>query len=86
MYFLNKKEENIMFKMWELNESDIFTLKKYINLPYTTIASILKRLEVNGFCIKEKYPFSNKYYYRILIDKEQYANIIISYFLRNYFD
>lgn len=84
---LTHQEENVMRYIWDLKEcviKDIVEKMEKPHPPYTTIASIVKKLEEKGYLDAKKY--SNIYVYSPKIKEDEYKKSFMSGVVRNYFE
>ena len=86
MQKLTVQEEEAMQIVWKLGKGFI---KDFLDLypepkpPYTTLASIIKKLETKGFVKSVKYR--TIYEFRPAISEKEYAKKCMSHFVRDYF-
>lgn len=84
---LNKNEETVMRILWKLEKA---FLKEVVQefpepkLPSTTIASIIKKLEVNGLIDHETFNKSHQYF--PVLKEDQYKHVELKSLLGNYFN
>ena len=83
---LTPQEEQLMLYIWEYGKGFI---KDYRNLypdqkpPYTTLASIIKKLESKGYIAAKLY--GNSYEYRPVIKEEEYKKQYMSDIVETFF-
>jgi predicted transcriptional regulator len=84
---LTSQEEQLMLYVWEKGKGFI---KDYRNMysgepkpPYTTVATIMKKLENKGYVSARLY--GNTYEYRPKIKAEKYKNEYLSNIVSNFF-
>ena len=83
---LTPQEEQLMLYIWEHGKGFI---KDYRNMypdpqpPYTTLASIIKKLESKGYLSSKMY--GNTYEYRPKIKQKEYKKQFMSEVVDNYF-
>jgi predicted transcriptional regulator len=84
---LTPQEEQLMFYVWKQGKGFI---KDYRNLypgdskpPYTTVATIMKKLEAKGYVSAKLY--GNTYEYRPKIKQEKYKSHYVSDMVTNLF-
>jgi predicted transcriptional regulator len=86
MQKLTIQEEEAMQAVWKLGKGFI---KDFLDLypdpkpPYTTLASIIKKLESKGYVKSVKYR--TIYEYRPAISENEYAKKYLSHFVKDYF-
>ena len=83
---LNAKEEQIMQILWELENAfmkDIWEALDEPRAPITTIASIVKKLEKEGFIDHEAFGRTHRYF--PAIKKEDYRQSSFKRLVDNYF-
>jgi predicted transcriptional regulator len=86
MQKLTVQEEEAMQAVWKLGKGFI---KDFLDLypdpkpPYTTLASIIKKLETKGYIKSVKYR--TIYEYRPAISENEYAKKYLSHFVKDYF-
>jgi predicted transcriptional regulator len=86
MQKLTLQEEEAMQIVWKTGKGFI---KDFLDLypdpkpPYTTLASIVKKLETKGYIKSVKYR--TIYEYRPAISEKEYAKKYMSHFVRDYF-
>ena len=72
MIRLTEKEELVMKSIWEI--ASPFSIRDLSSpYPYTTVASIVKNLQMKGYVsIKTPMKATNRYLYNIVISKDDY--------------
>lgn len=83
---LTAQEEDVMQRIWKLNEclvKDIVQTFDEPQPPYTTVASIFKNLERKEY-IKAK-RIGNTYQYSPKISEEEYKKSFLSKLVKSYF-
>lgn len=84
---LTQQEEVVMKAIWE---AGLGAVRDFIDVlpkpqpPYTTIASVVKKLEKKGYLSSRK--FGNTYVYSPLITEEKYKSKFLSRFVNDYFE
>lgn len=84
---LTHQEENIMLYIWKLKECAIKDIVDSMNEsrpPYTTVASIVKKLDEKGYLDTRR--FGNVYVYAPKIKEDEYKKSFMSGVVRNYFE
>lgn len=84
---LAKREEEVMQVIWDLEKAlvnDIIPKLPVKGLPYTTISTIVRRLERKGFVGYKSYGKTHEYF--PLITKAEYKKSQLTTFVRSYFD
>lgn len=83
---LTPQEEQLMLYIWEQGKGFV---KDYRDMypdpkpPYTTVATIIKKLESKGYVSSKMY--GNTYEYRPKIKQEKYKSSFVSGIVSNYF-
>lgn len=83
---LNPKEEQIMQILWQLENAfmkDIWEALETPRPPITTTASIVKKLETEGFISHETFGRTHRYF--AAIKKEDYRQTSFDRLIDNYF-
>ncbi len=83
---LTHTEEEAMLVLWKLNEGtikDVLDQYSQPRPPYTTLASVIKKLEAKGYL--EASMSGNTNVYRPLISEEAYKSGYLSGIVDNYF-
>lgn len=83
---LTRGEEQIMQILWHLGEGNVSEIIAKIEEPkpaYTTVATFMKILEEKDFV--DRKPSGRSFTYFPLIDKQTYAQRVLSNTLNNYF-
>lgn len=83
---LTPQEETAMLALWKLGQGfvkDIIEEMGAENIPYTTLASIVKNLEKKSFVKSEK--LANAYRYSPKIKETEYKKKHMNVFVSNYF-
>ena len=84
---LNKNEETVMRILWKLEKA---FLKEVVQefpapqLPSTTVASIIKKLEQLGFVNHETYNKSHQYF--PVLKEEEYKHVELKSMMTTYFN
>lgn len=84
---LTYQEENIMLHIWNLREcvvKDIVEAMDHPRPPYTTVASVVRKLHEKGYLNARKY--GNVYVYTPKIKEDDYKKSFMSGVVRNYFE
>lgn len=84
---LTRGEEEIMQLLWRLGEANVNDLLAEMSEPkpkYTTVATFLKILEDKAFVARK--PNGRGYSYYPLVEKETYAQQVMTSVLGSYFD
>ncbi len=87
MQRLTQQEEELMLIAWEIKEGvvkDFIAKMKNQTMPYTTVSSMIKKLETKGFLTSKLY--GNTYVYRPKISVEKYKNSFLTNVVQNYFE
>jgi predicted transcriptional regulator len=84
---LTSQEEQLMLYVWEMGKGFIKDFRnKYpgdSKPPYTTVATIMKKLEAKGYVLATLY--GNTYEYRPKIKRDKYKSYYVSDLVSNYF-
>ncbi|MDR0332153.1 MAG: BlaI/MecI/CopY family transcriptional regulator [Dysgonamonadaceae bacterium] len=87
MRSLTPQEEQLMRYVWQGKEGFIRDFRKMYDSkplpPYTTVATIMKKLEAKGYVSGKRY--GNTYEYSPLIEQENYTKASMSAMVSNYF-
>ncbi len=86
MEHLTPQEEQLMLYVWKYGKGFIKDYKEMYpdpKPPYTTVATIMKKLEVKGYVSTKLY--GNTYEYRPKIKQEKYKSDYVSGIVGNYF-
>ncbi|GAB5553913.1 MAG: BlaI/MecI/CopY family transcriptional regulator [Saprospiraceae bacterium] len=84
---LNSKEEQIMQILWRLERAFVKEIRAEMDMPkppITTVSSIVRKLESEGWIGFE--AFGKTYRYFPIIEKERYLKSSFKRMLNNYFD
>jgi len=84
---LTKREEEVMSVIWDMGRAlvnDITPRLPIPDLPYTTVSSIVRILEMKGFVDHKSYGRTHEYF--PVISKEEYRNFQMKSFVKKYFD
>ncbi len=84
---LTKAEEEIMQRLWQLEEANVATIIENMSDPkpaYNTISTIIRILENKEFVSHRKE--GKGYIYFPLVKKEEYSNQSINKLMTNYFN
>jgi len=87
MMRLTPAEEQVMLRLWGLNEATVQDLINFYPMPkpaYNTTSTIVRILEKKGF-IKHKKK-GKGYIYLPKISKSAYRDYVAGWLLENYFD
>jgi BlaI family transcriptional regulator, penicillinase repressor len=86
MQKLTPQEEETMQAIWKTGEGNIklFLDTMDSRIPYTTLASTIKKLEKKGYL--NSVLTGNAYIYRPLVTEEEYKNRFMNSFVKNYFE
>lgn len=87
MQRLTPAEEQVMLRLWGLQEATVQDIINFYPLPkpaYNTTSTIVRILERKGF-IKHKKK-GRGFVYMPKIDKLEYRNYLADWMLNNYFD
>ncbi|MDN4754817.1 BlaI/MecI/CopY family transcriptional regulator [Porphyromonadaceae bacterium W3.11] len=82
---LTEKEELVLIGIWK-SPSPFSIGDIPVNFPYTTTASIVKRLQEKRFVSLVPTSLKQKYLYQVLISKEEYLYFILDHFLLNVYE
>lgn len=83
---LTFQEEEVMISVWQVGTGavkDFINNLKNSDIPYTTVASIVKNLEKKGYVVAKKY--GNTYVYTAAISENEYKSKFISGVVQKYF-
>lgn len=83
---LTFQEEEVMLSIWQVGIGaikDFIQNMKDSEIPYTTVASIVKNLERKGFVTSRK--FGNTYVYTAAINESEYKSKFMSGVVQKYF-
>ncbi len=83
---LTHREESIMQIFWKLGKAfikDVMQELEEPKPPVTTVSSIVRKLEANGYLAHEAFGKTHRYY--ALIKKEEYRKFSLEKFVDNYF-
>lgn len=84
---LTQQEEMVMKAIWETGLGavrDFMEVLPSSKPPYTTVASIVKKLEKKNYLNSRK--FGNTYVYSPAISEERYKSKFLSRFVNDYFE
>jgi len=84
---LTKKEEEIMQILWEIERglvNDVIVRFPDPKPPYTTVSSVIRRLEKKGYVGYKAYGKTHEYF--PIIAKGDYRKRTFKHLLQNYFD
>lgn len=84
---LSPQEESVMQAIWQIGMGAVRDMMAYLpspKPPYTTVASVVKKLEKKQYLDARK--FGNTYVYTPLVSQEQYKARFMSHFVNHYFD
>ncbi|HYM94498.1 MAG TPA: BlaI/MecI/CopY family transcriptional regulator [Chitinophagaceae bacterium] len=83
---LSDLEQEVMNFIWDKNESSVRDVLEYLNktrkIAYTTVATIIQRLENKGFLIKREQGKTN--YYKAKLAKQTYTKRIADSFIKKF--
>lgn len=83
---LNKKEEQIMQILWKLKKALIKEILEEVpepRPPYTTLASLIKKMTNNGVIGFKAYGNTNQYH--PILKKKKYKKMVFKNMMKNYF-
>ena len=83
---LTKAEEQVMQILWKLKKAFVKDMVEYFADPkpaYNTVSTIIRILEKKGFVSYKSY--GKTYEYFPLISKNEYSDIYLGNFVKNYF-
>jgi predicted transcriptional regulator len=83
---LTKAEEQVMHILWKLKKAYVKDVVELFDEPkpaYNTVSTIIRILEKKGFVSYKSY--GNTYEYFPLITKNEYSDIYLGNFVKNYF-
>lgn len=87
---LTHQEEEAMLYIWEIEKTEpLFVIKDILNKypeprpPYTTVASIVRKLKNKGYLNAKLY--GNLYVYSTIISQSEYKSMFMVGMVRNYF-
>lgn len=83
---LSPLEEDFMRALWKIGEgeiSDAIPLMQQSNLPYTTIASVVNKLESKGFV--RRIGKRRGHIYSPIVSQADYYNKTLAYVVSNFF-
>ena len=83
---LTKAEEQVMHILWKLKKAYVKDVVEQFDEPkpaYNTVSTIIRILEKKGFVSYKSY--GNTYEYFPLITKNEYSDIYLGNFVKNYF-
>jgi predicted transcriptional regulator len=87
MKSLTPQEEQLMRHVWKAKEGFIRDFRKMYNSvplpPYTSVATVMKKLEAKGYVSAKRY--GNTFEYSPLIAQENYTKASISAIVSDYF-
>lgn len=86
MVQLTPQEEQLMLIIWQTGSGFVKDYRKQYpspKPPYTTVATIIKKLECKGYVSSKLY--GNTYEYSVKISETEYKKQFTSGFVRNYF-
>src|SRR5205085_3107880 len=83
---LTHSEEQTMQAIWHTGEGNIKSFMEHLDeeVPYTTIASVVKNLEKKGFLNSRL--VGNAYLYKPLISEDEYKKKFLGNVVKEYFD
>ncbi len=83
---LTKAEEQVMHILWKLKKAFVKDVVEHFDDPkpaYNTVSTIIRILEKKGFVSYNS--FGNTYEYFPLITKNEYSDVYLGNFVKNYF-
>lgn len=83
---LTPQEEDVMRAYWEIGEGEISDIIPHMfqkEMPYTTVASIVSKLEGKGYL--EKCGRRRGFVYRALVSDKDYSEKTLKYVVSNFF-
>lgn len=85
MIKLTQTEEEAMKAVWSAGEGSIKTFMQFLNaeIPYTTLASTIKKLEQKGYVTGQSY--TSIVIYKPAISEEAYKQKFMNGFVKEYF-
>lgn len=84
---LTNSEEELMLKLWELNEASVKDLLALYLKPkpaYNTVSTIIRILEKKG--VVKHIKKGRGYLYSPLLTKEEYRKLILNHLISNYYN
>jgi len=84
---LTKAEDQVMQILWKLQKAFVKDVVEQFEKPkpaYNTVSTIIRILEKKGFVSYKSY--GNTYEYFPLISKEEYSQLYLGNFIKNYFE
>ncbi len=84
---LTHQEEGVMLKIWELEEciiKDVVDKFEEPRPPYTTVASIVKNLDLKGYLNSKRY--GNVKVYSPKIKEDAYKKVFLKNVVKDYFE
>lgn len=85
-HYLNKNEEAVMQIIWQLEKAFLKEIAEEFpepKPPYTTIASVVKKLEKNGLIGFRTFGKTHRYF--AILKQEEYSRSSLKNILHNYF-
>lgn len=85
-HYLNKNEEAVMQILWNLEKAFLKEIAEEFpkpKPPYTTIASVVKKLEKNGLIGHRAFGKTHRYY--PILKQEEYSRTTLKSIMQNYF-
>ena len=83
---LSRQEEDAMQAVWKTGEGNVKLFLESLPsgaMPYTTLASTIKKLEKKGFLASRL--IGNAYLYKPLITEDEYKKKFMNGFVKDYF-
>jgi predicted transcriptional regulator len=83
---LTHVEEEAMQAVWRIGEGNVKTFMEYLDeeIPYTTVASIIKNLEKKGYLNSRL--VGNAYLYKPAVSEAEYKKKFMNGVVKEYFD
>lgn len=83
---LTHTEEETMQAVWRTGEGNIKAFIEHLDedIPYTTVASIIKNLEKKGYLSSRL--LGNAYLYKPVVSEEEYKKKFMGNVVKDYFD
>jgi BlaI family transcriptional regulator, penicillinase repressor len=83
---LTHTEEETMQAIWRTGEGNVKTFMEHLDedIPYTTVASVIKNLEKKGYLSSKL--VGNAYLYKPIIPEDEYKKKFMGNVVKEYFD
>lgn len=83
---LTHAEEETMQAVWRTGEGNVKSFMEHLNedIPYTTVASVIKNLEKKNYLSSRM--LGNAYIYKPIITEEEYKKKFMGNVVKEYFD